>query len=217
MNIRVRFTPEETRARILEAAEEHFRRIGYAKTAVADIAAALGMSPANVYRFFPSKNAIIEAICERVLGEAHALMRSIAATDAPATQRLESIALALHRYNKRNFTDERRVHDMVAAAMEENRAAIEAHLATVVEIFAEVIADGVRRGEFPAQNVPLAALTVKNCLASVFHPQLIAACAHYDLENQAVRVVRFVVAALKVAPELPAPDKSPFRLPASIA
>jgi len=44
---------EETRARILKVAEEHFRRIGYHKTSVADIASELGMSPANVYRFFP--------------------------------------------------------------------------------------------------------------------------------------------------------------------
>ena len=51
---------DEARARILEVAEEHFRRIGYHKTSVADIASELGMSPANVYRFFPSRDAIID-------------------------------------------------------------------------------------------------------------------------------------------------------------
>ena len=38
MNIRSRLSSDETRLRIMEVAEEHFRRIGYAKTAVADIA-----------------------------------------------------------------------------------------------------------------------------------------------------------------------------------
>jgi hypothetical protein len=42
---------DEARARILEVAEEHFRRVGYHRTSVADIAAELGMSPANIYRF----------------------------------------------------------------------------------------------------------------------------------------------------------------------
>ena len=60
---------DDTRARIMEAAEALFRRLGYAKTAVVDIAAELGMSPANIYRFFPSKNAIVEAICQRCLTE----------------------------------------------------------------------------------------------------------------------------------------------------
>ena len=70
MNAQVKTKPDDTRARIIETAEALFRRLGFAKTAVADIAAELGMSPANVYRFFPSKNAIVEAICQRCLGEA---------------------------------------------------------------------------------------------------------------------------------------------------
>ncbi len=69
MNPQVKTKPDDTRARIMETAEALFRRLGFAKTAVADIAAELGMSPANVYRFFPSKNAIVEAICQRCLTE----------------------------------------------------------------------------------------------------------------------------------------------------
>ena len=63
MNAQTKTKPDDTRARIIETAEALFRRLGFAKTAVADIAGELGMSPANVYRFFPSKNAIVEAIC----------------------------------------------------------------------------------------------------------------------------------------------------------
>ena len=45
--------PVETdvRERILVIAERLFREIGYQKTTVADIAKALQMSPANIYRF----------------------------------------------------------------------------------------------------------------------------------------------------------------------
>lgn len=56
-----------TRLRIADAAEALFRQIGYQKTSVADIAKECGMSPANVYRFFPSKSAINEAISHRIL------------------------------------------------------------------------------------------------------------------------------------------------------
>ena len=58
---------ETTRAEIVTTAERLFRSLGYQKTAVADIARELGMSPANIYRFFPSKAAINEAICARTL------------------------------------------------------------------------------------------------------------------------------------------------------
>jgi AcrR family transcriptional regulator len=67
--VRRRTDPDEVRARILDVAEERFRRVGYHKTSVADIASELGMSPANVYRFFSSRDAINEAICRRVVKE----------------------------------------------------------------------------------------------------------------------------------------------------
>src|SRR6266568_576014 len=69
MNPQARTKPDDTRARIIAAAEALFRRLGFGKTTVADIAAELKMSPANVYRFFASKNAIVEAICKRCLSE----------------------------------------------------------------------------------------------------------------------------------------------------
>jgi Bacterial regulatory proteins, tetR family len=55
MATQVKIKPDDTRARIMDTAEALFRRLGFAKTAVADIAAELKMSPANVYRFFPSR------------------------------------------------------------------------------------------------------------------------------------------------------------------
>jgi AcrR family transcriptional regulator len=88
MNPQVRAKPEDTRARIMETAEALFRRVGFAKTAVADIAAALSMSPANVYRFFPSKNAIVEAICKRCLAEVESNAWAVARAKGPAGERI---------------------------------------------------------------------------------------------------------------------------------
>jgi AcrR family transcriptional regulator len=203
MNIRPRLAPEETRLRIMDVAEEHFRRVGYAKTAVADIADALGMSAANVYRFFASKSAINEAICLRILGEEHAMIDMIVAQNRPAGERLKTLLIELHRFNRSRFIGERRVHDMVEAAMEENWAAVEAHLTYVIEHIAMIIADGVQSGEFRPCDIPATAMTVKNTCASILHPMMIAECMRHnrDMEEQAERLSTFVVNALKVKPE----------------
>ena len=50
------------RQRIVQAAIRLHRQIGFKKTTVADIARGASMSPANVYRFFASKQAIEEAV-----------------------------------------------------------------------------------------------------------------------------------------------------------
>jgi AcrR family transcriptional regulator len=201
VNIRIKTAPEETRLRIMDVAEEQFRRVGYAKTAVADIAEALDMSPANIYRFFASKSAINEAICLRILGEEHTMIDEIVAAKQPAADRLKRLIVELHRFNRSRFIGERRVHDMVEAAMEENWGAVEAHLRFVVERFGMIITDGVRAGEFEPCDVPTTALTIKNCCSAILHPMMIAECVRHgrDMEEHAERISSFVVNALKTS------------------
>jgi AcrR family transcriptional regulator len=202
MNMRARLSPEEIRARILEVAEEHFRRIGYAKTAMADIAHALGMSAANVYRFFPSKGAINEAIAHRLLEAQHEMLRAIIADRSlTASQRLAAMAMGIHRYNRDQFTAERRMFDMVEVAMTENWPVIHNHLQTVVGYIAQVIAEGIANGEFPPQDVAEAARSFKQCHVAVLHPTMIAQCI--DPEDQEAATRRLTAFALRALTQPP--------------
>src|SRR5215468_4869174 len=103
MNPQVRTKPDDTRARIMATAEALFRRLGFGKTTVADIASELKMSPANVYRFFPSKDAIVEAICKHCLKEVEEQAWAVARSKAPASQRLERLVLEIVAYHKENL------------------------------------------------------------------------------------------------------------------
>src|SRR3984885_7800958 len=55
----------ERRQRILEAAERAFVRNGFHATTMQGIADEVAMSAGNLYRYFPSKEAIVEGLCER--------------------------------------------------------------------------------------------------------------------------------------------------------
>ena len=158
----------------MEVAEEHFRRIGYAKTAVADIAAALGMSPANVYRFFESKGAIRDAICYRLLEQEHAMIEEIIASPEPAAVRLERIILAINTYNRCQFVKEKRLHDMVEVAMAENWEAVQAHCDKIKGYYATVIAEGIASGEFAKLDPVETAEGLFVLCVGLCHPAMIA-------------------------------------------
>lgn len=53
--------------RIVVTAERLIRRHGFRKTTIADIASEALMSPANVYRFFGSKDEVRQAVLSRML------------------------------------------------------------------------------------------------------------------------------------------------------
>src|SRR5215472_7370156 len=71
----------DRRSRILEAAERAFVRHGFHATTMQHVAAEAGMSPGNLYRYFRSKEALVEGLCERDQRERAKHFAAFAAAD----------------------------------------------------------------------------------------------------------------------------------------
>jgi AcrR family transcriptional regulator len=198
MSVQAKIKPDDTRARIMDTAETLFRRLGYAKTAVADIAAELKMSPANVYRFFPSKNAIIEAICQRCLGECEERAWAAARSRGSAAERIEGVVLEILAYHRENHLTDQRVNDMVLAAIELSWGAIRAHKEHMRMVFEALLREGIERGEFEAVDPRETSRLMMVSLVTFCHPVLVAQYLQDggDLEADARATVRFLVRAI---------------------
>lgn len=66
---------------------------GFQATGMADIISASGLSAGAVYRYFKSKDELIEAIVDRVIGEAERRFEDLLAKDAPPSP-LEAVRVA---------------------------------------------------------------------------------------------------------------------------
>ncbi len=189
---------EDTKRRILTEAEKLFRHYGYAKTTVSEIAAACGMSPANVYRFFASKAQINEAICDRIIADLEGQLSDIVRADRPASQRLTELIALLARHTLETLVDEKKVHDMVVVAMEEQWDAIQRHLETTARMIAEIIQSGIAAGEFRSQaDVMRTARCVHCAIAALKHPVIVAQCRDDPELPGPQEMAAFVIAALK--------------------
>lgn len=189
---------DEARARILGAAEERFRRVGHHRTSVADIAAELGMSPANIYRFFPSRNAIDESICGRLMNEVAEIAFTIARTDAPATEKLDQLLTAVHQHGKMMLVNAKPMHDLIVAAIQENWPIIQAHIERMLMILEAIIREGADAGEFAVEDAGEAARAVRSAFVPFFHPVLIEHCVvHGDDSGASMRAqICFILKAL---------------------
>jgi AcrR family transcriptional regulator len=198
MNPQVRIKPDDTRARIMETAEALFRRLGFAKTTVADIAAELGMSPANIYRFFASKNAIVEAICKRCLSEVEEKAWVVARSKAPAAQRMERLVLEILAYHKENLVTEQRVNELVVAAIEDSWDTIRAHKDVMRNVTELILRDGIEGGEFEPVDPHATAELIMRSVVVFTHPLLVGQCLEegQDLEAEARASVRFLLRAI---------------------
>ncbi len=198
MNPQVRTKPDDTRERIMATAEALFRRLGFAKTAVADIAAELRMSPANVYRFFDSKNAIVEAICRRCLSEVEEKAWAVARSKAPAAQRMERLILEILAYHKQNLVTEHRVNELVLAAIEHSWETVHAHKNAIRNIAELILRDGIDAGEFEPVDPRETAELIMRSVVAFTHPLIVGQCLDegQDLEAEARASVRFLLRAI---------------------
>jgi AcrR family transcriptional regulator len=165
---------EAMRRRIVETAERLFRQYGYQKTTVADIAAELAMSPANVYRFFASKAAITEAVARKLTAEVQDHIReAIGVPGLGAAERLRRLVTVMQTAVTQRCLGDNRMHAMVHAAIDQNWGVIQAHKEALRRMIAGVIAEGVASGEFDVADVDVAAHCFQAATVSCCHPIVI--------------------------------------------
>lgn len=156
---------------IMQATEDVLRRYGPAKATVVDVARALGVSHAAVYRHFPSKAALREAVTRRWLGRVDDDLASLA-TDAqrrPA-ERLRAWLTALYQAKRGAATTDPELFATYRVLAEENSTVASEHVVTLLEQLAGILADGFASGDFAGADATATARAVFEATAAFHHP-----------------------------------------------
>ncbi len=170
---RARRSAEETRRDILAKAEELFRDRGFNSVAIADIAAALGMSPANVFKNFSSKNALVDAIAFEQIGLFERDIRPLDESHAPV-DRLRHLARTLMEQHHKDLNDNPYIFEMILVTARQDMKCGDYYKAVITKLLAEIIVSGVEARIYATTDIPTMAETVLHALTSVIHPVLLA-------------------------------------------
>jgi AcrR family transcriptional regulator len=206
-------TGRDTRARILETAERLLRRYGPAKMTVVDVARALGMSHSNVYKHFPSKEALRAAVAERWLHAISAPLERIVIAPSPAPVRLRRWFHALHQAKRRKVLDDPELFATYHALAEGAQTVVEEHLAILVSQVRRIVEDGIRDGRFLPRNPQQTARGLADATARFHHPHFVR--TNPGTSKQLDLVLDLLVGALVAgggsAPRSTAPRAEPGR------
>jgi AcrR family transcriptional regulator len=160
---------EQRRQQILDAAAVCFSRRGFHPTTMQDICREAELSPGAVYRYFPSKESIIQAMCERGQGA------DIQAIDE-AMQRGQTLEV-LEDLIQRFFVELDGLHSQTHCALnleliveaprdDHIRAWLTQSLSGIRGLFVELIAAGQARGEV---NASLDSESVAQVMVALYH------------------------------------------------
>jgi AcrR family transcriptional regulator len=166
MNETVILTPE----RILEATEDVLRRFGLAKATVVDVARALDVSHGSVYRHFPSKASLREAVAKRWLDRVNAPLEKIAEATGPAPARLERWLRTMFAITHKNVCDEPEMFETYLMLAQEACKVVKSHKDGLVDQIAHILSDGVKQGVFQVADAKASALAIFEATSRFHHP-----------------------------------------------
>ena len=161
---------EPVEGRLLDIATAHVRRFGAARTTIVGVAADAGMTHANVYRYFPSKAALLEEITASWLRPLEAKLHEAAEGADPAYDKLERMLLAVHRAYRQKLDSDPALFDLLIDSLTKERTAARKHRARVQSEMQRVVEEGVASGAFAMADRRRALALVFDASHRFIHP-----------------------------------------------
>lgn len=193
---RTGLTPSEIKERAIELAEARIRQHGVDKVRLVDIAGDLSVSHVALYKHFPDKASLIDAVSEKWLEEVDRELTRVAQGPEPIGERIRIWFLAYHRLKVRkvrNDPEPYKAFDMAADAM---KPFIVRHLETIFSLTVGLVSEGMEAGILrPGEPAATATLMLEMTVA-FHHPKLVSERLEEDREASLLAVVDVMLRGL---------------------
>src|ERR1700739_2871862 len=156
--------------RILATAEDVIRKFGPAKATVVDVARALGVSHAAVYRHVATKAELRDLVVGRWAETTMPPLRATPAKPGPAPQRLRQLFDALIADKRRRAAEDPELFAAYRTLAADAKSVAAAHVNELIGLAATVIRRGVEEGTFRIGDSVVAARAVLLATSRFHHP-----------------------------------------------
>jgi AcrR family transcriptional regulator len=159
-----------TRDRIVATAEDVLRRFGPEKATVVDVARALGVSHAAVYRYVKTKAELRDLVVQRWVAEMMPPLRALVARPGPAPKRLRELFDTLIGVKRRRAAADPELFTAYRSLSAEAKSVVAAHLDELVRLGAAIIRSGVEEGAFREVDPVVASQAILFATSRFHHP-----------------------------------------------
>jgi AcrR family transcriptional regulator len=190
---------EPTGARLLEIATDHVRKHGIERTTLVSVAREAGVSHAAAYRYFASKDALIDAVTGEWLKAVELALAGIADSPDPADDKLERMMLLVARLYRDRLDEEPNLYRLWLAALAERRPVARRHRRRLRGLIDRIVEEGRSTDLFRARSHDRLILFLTDALYRFIDPAAIAADRDIDrseLDQRLARLLRVVIRAM---------------------
>lgn len=151
---------EESRNRIVEAATKLFRRNGFHKTVIKDIAQELGVSQGHIYQYISKKEDILVLILDRAVQDYKAKLFDIPAGQGAPGDRMAAAIRSYYLILDTHHDKTNVLYNQVSNLAPDDRKIFDQVEREVLELFENLIREGIDEGAFRQVDAHLLAFDI---------------------------------------------------------
>ncbi|PHS72903.1 MAG: hypothetical protein COB22_03175 [Cycloclasticus sp.] len=189
---------DQLKEKILDAADKRFKAVGFKKTAMAEIAVDLGMSTANLYRYFPSKLNIAEGFAIRCFVEKEKILKAaIKTSKGSSLNQLKAFALALLHFNYQQLQDYPAINDIIVALCADSPTLVERKISGERELIMLILESGKSNEGWDIDDTETAGRAILVSWIMFTTPTFMQLYTLKELENLLDNVVNLTINGLR--------------------
>jgi AcrR family transcriptional regulator len=179
---RTGLSPAELKERAIDVAEERLRRDGFDRIRLADIARDLSVTHVALYKHFPDKAALIDAVTTRWLHVLHETMEGVAQGPEPVGERIRTWFLTYHRLKREKVLRDPEPYRAFGSAFEEMKPSIVCHMGIIHRQLEGLVREAMEAGLLRQGDPMETALLMLETTTGFHHPKIVAERLDEDRE-----------------------------------
>jgi len=184
-------------SQIVGAAHNRFSHYGYGKTTMAEIAADIGMSAANLYRYFKNKQDIIAECANRSMCERLDRLRvAIRKPELSATERLKVYVLTDLLISQEMAENDEKISELVNNITLQRPDMVYSKIEAENAVIEEILFHGNETGEFAIDDISNTASTIHMSLVIFNVPTFMSLYSVEEFREKAIAVIELIVSGL---------------------
>ena len=188
---------EAGRKLLLATVEKMIGERGAIDISMTELAAAAGMSPSNVYRFFESKEAMLEAVAEDWFADKVAVMEEVSESDMAARDKMMAFFSRRFALMRARYESDPELFESYCALGSEHFEVIRGYVDLGDHYLAMIVADAMEEGYFEGLSIDQCVSLINQMVTPYCNPDTMMMIMHNLSEEKLSVIIDTIFAGMK--------------------